>query len=162
MKVTAFDFWDTERTLGIELDTDKLEIPEFKLKKNEMFVHDDVTYMITKVFRKKSMGPDKLIETRVVKYKVPNTVSTHVHKCPAKLVQMSEITVEQRKKMVKQYGEVTVNGWQQQGRVKLKLDTLAHQCPGCKVVYYKEKNLLPDSVKVTSTKGKRKLKSRKK
>jgi hypothetical protein len=157
MKVTAFDFWDTERELGVEIDMEEVGLK--RLKKNEMFIIDDVTYIVTKVFKKKSMGKGKLIETRMVKYKVPNTVTTHVHKCPAKMVQMKNISVEERKKMVSKYGESTVNGWQLSGRVKLKIP-LAHQCPGCKVVFFKDKAELPETVNVVSTKGKKKLKRR--
>lgn len=157
MKVTAFDFWDKKRELGIQLDTKELGIK--KLKKNEMFTIEDVTYLITKVFKRESHGNEKLIETRTVKYKIPNTVTTHVHKCSAKLAEMKRISVEERKKLVKKYGEVTVNGWQKDGRVKLKIE-LAHQCPGCKIVFYKDKPELPDTFDVTSIKGKKKLKRR--
>jgi len=160
MKVTAFDYWDKERTLGVQLDTQELKIET--LKKNVMFTIEDVTYLITKVFKKKSLaGKDRLIETRTVKYKVPNTVTTHVHKCPAKFREMENMTVKGRKMLVKKYGESTVNNWQLSGRVKLKIE-LAHQCPGCKVTFYKEKIVNPESVSVISTKGKKKLKRRNK
>lgn len=160
MMVMAFDFWDTKRTLGIELDTESVGIDI--IKRNQTFSIEDVTYLITKVFKKKSLGRQKLIETRMVKYKVPNTVTTHVHKCAHKLREMENMTVEGRKMLVEKYGESTINGWQKHGRVKLKMDTLAHQCPGCKTVFYKDKNLNPKSFEVTSLKGKKKLKSRKK
>lgn len=160
MIVTAFDFWDTGRTLGVQLDTETIGLD--KIKKNQTFNIEDVTYMVTKVFKKKSLGDQKLIETRMVKYKVPNTVTTHVHKCAHKLREMQNITIEGRKILVEKYGESTVNSWDKFGRVKLKMDTLAHQCPGCKTVFYKDKNLKPKSFEVTSLKGKKKLKRRKK
>ena len=158
MRVVAFDFWDTKRELGIGLDTQEVGIG--KLKKDQMFTIDDVTYIITKIFKSKSHGEGKLVETRMVKYKIPNTVTTHVHKCPAKMVQMRNIDVEQRKELVKKYGESTVNGWQQNGRVKLKIE-LAHQCPECKVVFYKDAMQTPEAFQVTPIRGKKKLKQRK-
>lgn len=158
MKVTAFDYWDKERGLGVQLDTEEHGIKE--LKKNVMFTIEDVTYLITKIFKKKkNFGNEKLVETRMVKYKIPNTVTTHVHKCPAKLKEMENLSVEGRKMLVGKYGENTVNQWQLTGRVKLKIE-LAHQCPGCKVTFYKDEVIAPESVKVVSTKGKKKLKRR--
>lgn len=156
MKVIAFDFWDKERSNGVEIEPSKLGIKN--LKKNEMFIIEDVTYMISKVFTKKSIKR-KCIETKMLKYKIKDTVTTHVHKCPAKKGFMQKMTPESLKIMEDKFGKKTIKGWKEEGRVKMKTGLIT-QCPDCKCVFYKDKHVLPETIEVVSLKGKKKLKKR--
>lgn len=156
MKVTSFDFWDNERKNPIVINTKDFNIK--KVKKGERFTVDDVTYFINKTFKKKGYE-GKCIETKMIKYKIKNTVTTHVHKCPAKKGMMQRMTPETLELMAEKFGKKNVDSWFKEGRTKMKTGLIT-QCPECKCVFYKEKNVLPETVEVVSLKGKKKLKKR--
>ena len=154
MKVTAFDFYDKERKNPIELDIKKKHV-----KKDEQFKLDDVTYLVTKVFSKKGYE-SKCIEVKMVAYKIPNTVTTFAHKCPAKKNQMEQIRPDHREELEKKFGKQNVDAWTK-GKVKMKTGSVTSVCPDCGVVFWKEKVELPQEVEVVSLKGKKKLVKRK-
>ena len=154
MKVIAFDYYDKYRDKPIEL-----KLKENSVKKEATFKKNDVTYRVTKVFSKKGVE-GKCIEVRMVAYKIPNTVTTYAHKCPAKKGFMDRMEAEQHEILEKKYGKHTIAAWKK-GKVKMKIGELSSVCPDCECVFWKEENQAPDSVEVISLKGKKRLVKRK-
>jgi len=154
MKVIAFDYYDKDRLKPI-----KLKLKETNVKKNSTFKKEDVTYRVTKVFSKKGVE-GKCIEIRMVAYKIPNTVTTHAHRCPAKKGFMDRMQSEQHEVLEKKYGKFTVDAWKK-GKVKMKIGEISSICPDCECLFWKEKNELPEGMDIISLKGKKRLVKRK-
>lgn len=152
MKVTAFDSYDKGRENPVEID---IEI----VKKDASFTQNDVTYIITKVFKRKSIK-GKCVEIKMIAYKLDNTVTTFSHRCPAKKGQMQKMKQETKDLLQQKYGKHTVEAWEK-GKNKMKIGALTSVCPDCGVVFFKDKIEIPQSVEITATYGKKKLHKRK-
>lgn len=154
MKVIAFDSYDTEREKPVELELKKVE-------KDASFTLDDVTYVVTKVFKRKvKKVKKKCIEIKMIAYKIENTVTTFSHRCPAKKGQMKKMKQETKDLLAEKYGQHTVDAWEK-GKNKMKIGALTSMCPDCGVVFFKDKVEIPEKVEVTSTYGKKQLVKRK-
>ena len=148
MKVIAFDSYDVKREKPVQIEVKKV-------KKDEVFTMNGVTYQITKVFKRKSIEV-RCIEIKMVAYKLENTVTTFSHKCPAKKGLMQRMKPETKELMVKKYGKHTIDAWEE-GKNKMKIGSLTSVCPDCGVVFFKDKVELPEKVEVLSTYNKKQL-----
>jgi len=154
MKVIVFDFYDKDRQKPVEV-----KMKDSTIKKNKVFKKDDVSYRVTKVFKKPGFDR-KCVEIKMVAYKIANTVTKFAHKCPAKKGVMEKMTQESHKLLEEKYGKKTVSAWKK-GTVKLKVGHLSSICPNCGCVFWKEKNEKPEGFNIISLKGKKRLKKRK-
>lgn len=140
MEYTLFDVFDRKKSNPIKRTFKK------ELEIGDEFVIDEVTYRVLII--------ERHTVVRMVKYKVPNTATQVVHKCPAKKEMIGALSKEDLLKITdpKKKKELKSN------RVKMP-GSIVTQCPHCKVTFWKEKEERPEKVEIKSLfhkKGKRK------
>lgn len=139
-----FDFYDEERENPVNMHFNR------KLKREDTFETNGVQYMVLGV---KMRAGVPVTTVRMVKYKIANTATQFVHKCPAKkgaLEKMDRddiIKIEEKTKK------------KLSSRVKMSShNTLQIKCPHCKTIFWKERNELPEQVQVSKVMGKKRKK----
>ncbi len=148
---TLFDFFDKSHSHPIERT---FETP---LQEGSEFTIEGVTYKVVGRLNVMFMGPVKFgnvpsLEVRMTRYKVENSSTQFVHKCPAKPDGSSKITDDDMMKFDPK----------KQKRVKLRTyNVLEQACPHCKVIFWKERNEIPPEVHVDKVMGKKNANNRK-
>lgn len=138
-----FDNFDVERTNPVTLKFSGL------LKVGETFDVSDVTYRVTN--RGTQAGVPFLI-VRMIRYKIPDTSTQFIHKCPAKKGAVEKLD---REDVIK----IEATGTKLNGRVKMQsYNTKEQACPHCKTVFWKEHIALPEEVEVERVMPKRRKK----
>jgi len=102
---------------------------------------------------------------RMVRYKIPNTATQFVHKCPVKKKAMEKLDANDVLRIEHKYGkkgaEKRIKQWKA-GRAKMnshnKLET---QCPLCECVFWKERNQVPETVVIDGVMGKKRKRKKK-
>ncbi len=154
-KYELIDYFD-ERTEN----TVKRVFPK-RLLVGQVIEKNDVAYIIEDVDWWPETRKGKAI-IRMVRYKIPNTATSFVHKCPAKKKAMEKLDSNDVIKIEKKYGkkgaEKRIKQWKA-GRAKLnshnKIET---QCPLCDCVFWKEKNEVPEIVVIDGVMNKKRKK----
>lgn len=134
-----------------------------KLVAGQQIEKNDVVYIIEDADWWPDTRKGKAI-IRMVRYKIPNTATSFVHKCPAKKKAMEKLDSDDVIKIEKKYGKKgaakRIKQWKA-GRAKLnshnKIET---QCPLCDCVFWKEKNEVPETVVVDGVMNKKRLKTK--
>lgn len=132
---------DFEYTLFDIFDRDKKN-PTTRTFKKELqlgdeFVINDVTYRVVILHRHAIV--------RMMKYKIPNTATQVVHKCPAKKEMLESLTEDDLLKIKDPIQQKELKS----SRVKMPGHVVT-QCPHCKVTFWKEKDERPVNVEVAS------------
>lgn len=134
MEYTFFSEYDIEKKNPAKKTLNK------KLNIDDEFIIDNVTYKIIKKIKPKTF----FIKT--LKYKIKDTTTTIVHKCPAIKDRIKKLDENDFKKY--------------KSRLKLKTMNVVNYCPTCGVIFYKDKKCIPESFDVYSIKNKVALKKR--
>lgn len=140
MEYTLFDVFDRKKANPVKRNFKK------ELEIGDEFVIDEVTYRVLIVERHAII--------RMIKYKIPNTATQVVHKCPAKKEMLGQLSKEDLLKITDPKTKKNLKT----SRVKLQ-GSIVTQCPHCKVTFWKEKEERPEKVEIKSLfqqKGKRK------
>lgn len=139
-----FDSYDSDKENPILLS---FETP---LEKSKKFTINDVTYKVIK------MGKKKNVIIKMIKYKIDNTATSIVHKCPKKDELNAQLTDDKIETFRKKHGDKAVDTLMS-SRVKLH-SMKETKCPFCKVKFWKEKVEIPEEVQITSrVKGRKQL-----
>jgi len=124
---------------------------EKPLVKGDTFTLNDVTYKVIK-----SPSKYNVVIIKMIKYKIENTATSIVHKCPARATMSRELTENKIVEMKKKYGDKIVDNFLS-GRVKMHSIKQA-KCPFCNVKFWKEKIEIPEQVHINSRiKGRKQL-----
>lgn len=139
-----FDFFDKEKENPVKRNFRKT------LKKGKKFSIKGVTYKVVKVSKKTN---NAII--RMIKYRINNTATAVVHKCPARKSGMEAMDKGDIVELEEKIGSKIVDQWKK-GRVKMQ-GHMKQQCPFCKVVFWKESMEIPAKVKVSAVMKKKQL-----
>lgn len=136
---TLFDVFDEEKERPVKREFDE------ELEPGNEFTIDGVTYRVLTVDR-----PVAIV--RMFKYKIPNTATQFVHKCPAKKGAFEKLGREDVVKLedTKKRNLNTHERVKMQGHMK-------QQCPHCKTIFWKESMEMPEPIQVPKVYGKKKL-----
>ena len=132
-----------------------------KLNPGDSFKIQDITYEVeyTEWYGSEKTGKALV---RMVRYKIPDTATQFVHKCPVRKKQAKSMTDEDVLKFEKELGKRKANkkmAYMKEGRVKMQsYNKLEIECPLCKCVFYKNYNLIPQSVTINRGMKKKRLK----
>lgn len=156
-KYELIDFFD-DKTENAIIHTFKK-----KLVVGETFKKDDVVYEIEDADWWHDRRKGKAI-IRMVRYRIPNTATQFVHKCPAKKKAMEKLDKDDILQIEKKYGkkgaEKRIKQWKA-GRTKMNSHNKVEiKCPLCKCVFWKEKNEVPEAVTIDGVMNKKVLKSK--
>jgi len=127
---TLYDVFDERRERPVRREfTNKLE-------PGSQFTIDDVTYRVV------TLEPQVAV-VRMLKYKIPNTATQFVHKCPAKKGAFEKLSKDDVMKLddLKKRNLKTHDRVKMQGHMKQK-------CPHCRTIFWKESMAMPDPVQV--------------
>jgi hypothetical protein len=150
---TFVDWFDDDAANAV---TQKLKK---KLEVGDIFNINDVTFSVEHIEYTDKKKAKALIRMR--RYKIGNTQTQFVHKCPAKRDMMGKLSREDVIRMEENVGKKQVDSWKK-GRVKLNsYNKKEIICPECKTVFWKEYDDIPDTVEVTATLNKKVLRKRK-
>jgi len=150
MKVIAIDSYDTDKVNPVEIDLPNSIV----LQKGNEFDLNDVTYKIESMdFKKK----DTYLTLKMIRYKISNTTTTIVHKCPARKNQFQKLPPATIDIMKEKYGKKSVESWQRDGRMKMGSRSLANVCPDCLCSFWKEEAQIPEKVIIKGTKLKKRM-----
>lgn len=139
--------WVLVETYDKEAMNECEHVFQFPLRVDEEFTIDDVTYIVDHAewYADKQFGKAMV---RMTRYRIPDTATQFVHKCPAMEKHMSKLSHDDLMKFEAKLGEKTVEGLKK-GRVKMRHHkTLEQKCKHCGVVFWKKKNVLPEQVDV--------------
>ena len=139
-----FDFFDEEKVNPVKRAFRK------PLTKGKKFSIEDVTYKVVNVNRKTNNAV-----IRMIRYKIQNTSTAVVHKCPARKSVMDNMDRDDIIELEKKIGPKAVSQWKK-GRVKMQ-GHMKQRCPFCKVVFWKESMELPAKVEVAGIMTKKQL-----
>ena len=126
---TLFDVFDRSQSNPVKRRFKK------ELQLGDEFTIDDVTYRVVLI--------ERHAVVRMFKYKIPNTATQVVHKCPAKKEMLDALSKEDLLKISDPKGKKKSN------RIKMRGGAVT-QCPHCKVTFWKEKEERPEQVEVES------------
>ena len=128
-----FDEYDEDRQNPVTLKFAKI------LTEGKMFEVHDVRYLVKAV---KQRAGVRIATVRMIRYKIPDTATQFIHKCPAKKGAVEKLD---REDVVK----IEATGKKLNGRVKMQSYNVKEQaCPHCKTVFWKEHLVLPEEVEV--------------
>jgi len=132
-----------------------------KLKAGDYFSIQDTTYEIEEVeWYSLAIGGKALV--KMVRYRIPDTATQFVHKCPVRKKQGEDITDSDILKFEKDLGKDKANkkiAYMKSGRVKMQsYNKLEIECPLCKCVFYKNHNSIPAPVIISKGMKKKRLK----
>ena len=139
---TLYDIFDRNKKNPVKRSFKK------ELCLGDEFTIDDVTYRVVIIHRHAVV--------RMLKYKIPNTATQVVHKCPAKKEMLESLSKEDLLKIT----DPKVKKSLKTGRVRMGGLTNI-QCPHCKVTFWKEKEERPEKAEIQSLFNKRKNGGRK-
>jgi len=143
-----YGYWDKTRESPVAWQFDHF------VKKGETFDVEDVQY---KIIRKVKTEKEKYIVVRMVRSKILGTTTQQVHKCPARKEKLDKLDKGDKLKLEDKYGKKYVEKFMK-GRSKMRTyNKLEIQCPDCKVVFWKDYNGLPETVKVNKVMNKKRL-----
>jgi len=135
-----------------------------KLVVGQTFEKNDVVYSVEDSDWFSDRRKGKAI-IRMVRYRIPNTATQFVHKCPAKKKAMEKLDSDDVLQIEKKYGKAgakkRIKQWKA-GRTKMNShNRVETQCPLCECVFWKEKSEVPETVVIDGVmnkdkKGKRK------
>ncbi len=147
-KYQLHDFWD--RSLARPWEFDHL------VQRGETFEFDGVTYSIVKKNSKKSWAV-----IRMTRYKIPNTSSQFVHKCPAKKGHSESLSRDDIVMLQEKHGQKRAADIMSE-RVKIRAvgAQLEFQCPFCKTLFWRASAELPAPVFVDRIMRTKRLKRR--
>lgn len=129
---------DAENPIHVRLKT--------HVKVGDRFTIENVTYEVEDSDYFEDTGEGKAI-VRMVRYRIPDTATTAVHKCPAKKEHFDNMNAEDIIRLEEKYGAKKVKAWS--NKVKLKTyNKLESKCEFCGVTFWKKVNTLPDTVEV--------------
>lgn len=139
-----FDSFDAQRENPIQLMFAK------KLKEGNFFDVNDVRYKVEGV---KLRAGVPIATVRMVRYKIPDSATQFVHKCPAKKGAVERLDREDIVKIE------AAQGKKMSSRVKMHSYNVKEQaCPHCKTVFWKEHLVMPEEVEVDRVMPKRRKK----
>lgn len=139
--------WKLVETYDNEAINEVEHVFKFPLKVNQEFTIDDVTYIVEHAEWYPTEKYGKAL-VRMTRYRIPDTATQFVHKCPAMERYMSGISKEDIMKFEARFGSKTVEGLKK-GRVKMRHHkSLEQKCDHCGVVFWKKQNIIPDEVDV--------------
>ena len=148
---TFIDWFDDDAANAV---TQKLKQ---KLALGDIFNINDVTFSVEHI---EYIGNKAKALIRMRRYKIGNTQTQFVHKCPAKRDMMGKLSREDVIRMEKNVGKKQVKSWKE-GRVKLNsYNKKEIICPECKTVFWKERDDIPDTVEINTTLNKKALRKR--
>ena len=131
MQYPLFDVFDRKKENPVTK-----ELKE-ELQIGEEFTIEDVTYRVM------LLEPQAVV--RMVRYKIPNTATQVVHKCPAKKEMLDNLSKEDFLKITSPAQKKLFKS----SRIKMP-GHIATKCPHCKVTFWKEKEARPEKVFVSS------------
>ena len=147
MKITFFDVWDVDKINPVRIEGKK------DLKVGDKFHIDDVSYRVLE-----REGTTAVV--RMFKYRIPDTATQFVHKCPAKKDKMDGLDRDDIVSFEDKYGKKVADKMRS-GRVKMGTLKLKTKCPFCKCIFWKENVAVPETVEVNKVAGRKQLKKRK-
>lgn len=153
MKLTVFDYWDKilENPKPLTLDR------KGPLAVGDTLEFNDVTYKVERRFNNPRLGDCAVL--KMVRYRIPDTATQFVHKCPAKKNAMDRMSREDLINLEQEQGKKATERMQQ-GRVKMGGIAPVVVCPFCKCEFWKKQVLIPEQVQVKKMLRKKKLKKR--
>ena len=128
---TLFDIFDRDRRNPVTRTFKK------ELQIGDEFIIDEVTYRV--------VIASQYAVVRMMKYKIPNTASQVVHKCPAKKEMIEGLSKEDCLKFKNPAQKKFIKS----SRIKMAGEVVS-QCPHCKVTFWKEKDERPEKVEIKS------------
>jgi len=152
MEYTLFSKYDEKKERPIKKEIEK------KINVNNEICIDDVYYKVIKKYESRKLGPCLIVD--MVRYKINNTTTTIVHKCPALNNAVKKLDEHDFKKLKEKYSEKKINDLLESTRTKMKTMGLVNICPTCGVIFYKDNQELPESIEIESLKNKVQLKKR--
>lgn len=136
------EVWDTEGENKIEVKLKK------RLSVGDQFTIDGVTYSVEETDWFEDQGSGTAL-VRMIRYRIPDTATTHVHKCPAKKEHIQQLSSDDVVKLENKHGAKKVKKYMRSPNIKMRThSTLETKCPGCGVVFWKKNIALPDTVEV--------------
>jgi len=117
-----------------------------QLNIGDRFTIENVTYQCEECDWFEKDGRGKAV-VKMVRYRIPDTATTTVHKCHAKKEHFNSLSGDDIIRLEQEHGAKKVKAWR--GKVKLKTyNKLESTCEFCKVVFWKKINAVPDTVEV--------------
>lgn len=142
------DYWDRTRKVPWPFD--------HALKRGEVIENDGVEYVVVKKNSEKRWAV-----IRMTRYKIPNTSSQFVHKCPAKKDYSESLSQADIIKLQKKHGkEQTADIMNERVKIRAVGAQLTFGCPYCKVTFWRETFDMPPPVMVDPIMGKKQLRKR--
>jgi hypothetical protein len=135
-----YDYWDKEKAAAVYRDFPK------RLKPKQTFEIDGVSYFVCSTRRNPTGSISAVV--RMVRYRISDTATQVVHKCPALRDPQAKLSKEDVVKLdaVPAKKRVRTSAYNQ----------LEHRCPHCGVVFYKSFNRIPETVLIPRVYKKRK------
>jgi hypothetical protein len=101
-KYTLNEYYDPDKENPIEMEFKK------RLKEDQKFDVDDVTYKVIELdsvnYKNKEFFSEAIV--KMVRYRIPDTATQFVHKCPVKKTAAERLDSDDVIKIMKKYGEV--------------------------------------------------------
>ena len=153
-RYTLIDWFDDVAGNPIELDLDEA------LELGDEFTVNDVTFSIEHIeYQINKKGFNALVRMR--RYRIPDTQTQFVHKCPAKKGMMSKLSRDDVIKLEKSVGKKQVTSWKN-GRMKFSsYNKKEIVCPDCGTIFWKHNNCIPGTVDIDPIMNKKTLRKRK-
>ena len=154
------DFFDDDGNTFIEYELDN------ELEQDSIFTINDVTYQVEYVEHQLSVTDEKwyagMAIIRMIRYKLSDTSTSFVHKCPVKKSVMEKLDRDDVINLEKKFGKIgakkRIEAWKI-GRTKMRsYNKLELKCPLCECIFWKENNLVPQTVIVDGIMSKQGLK----
>jgi len=147
-----YDFFDGDTENPTKMVFDR------QLKTDEELKFDGVTY---KVIEADFFDKHGTAVIRMTRYRIPDTSTQFVHKCPVKKKHMEKLDRDDVIKLEKKFGKKgaakRVKQWKN-GRTKMQsYNRIETTCPLCECVFYKKHNTIPDEVTVDGVMNKKQL-----
>lgn len=145
------DHWNPKNI--IEWDFPEPPVPGY------VFEHDNVEYRVIRTIQ--LIGKLPVIFVRMFRYKIANTSTTFVHKCPAKKNASQKLSRDDQIKLEEKHGKAKLAKILNE-RVKIRSigAQVQFKCPFCATTFWKEQFELPETVQVDGVMNKKKLKKR--
>lgn len=147
-KYQLHDFWERPLSRPWKFD--------HQLRRGETFEFDGVTYLVVKKNNEKGWAV-----VRMVRYKIPNTSSQFVHKCPAKKGHSESLSKDDIVQLQEKHGQKRAADIMNE-RVKIRAvgAQLEFKCPFCETLFWREHFELPPPVFVDRIMRTRRLRKR--
>lgn len=157
-RYVLIDFFDSEADKELQRDF------SIKLERDMTFTINDVTYAVEHAEHYNAVDDVTIGKAivKMVRYRISDTATSFVHKCPVKKSSMEKLDRDDVLKLETKFGKKgatkRIKAWKT-GRTKLQsYNKLESKCPLCQCVFWKKHNRVPETVVIDGVMHKKGLK----